>query len=158
MIYNDLLDVGALEQYAAAMNARASRIGTKGRLSAADLRDRILRSGGRCEWCAVNLVGAEFELDHVLSLKQGGANAAENLVVACPGCNRRKGRKHPARFAAEIHRRTGRETQLTASLFQRYGIEKARQGSLFDRDSQPPSSAAGAPVAIDEIPPYTWVD
>ena len=82
MIYHDLLDEGALERYAAALNSRAGR--ARGRLSAGELRDRILESGGRCEWCGTNLVKAKFELDHVLSLGHGGANSAANLVVACP--------------------------------------------------------------------------
>ena len=129
MIYQDWLDEGALERYAAALNARAGR--ARGRITADLLRDRILESGGRCEWCGTSLVNAEFELDHVLSLRQGGANTAANLVVACPDCNRRKGRKHPARFAAEIYRETGRSTELLIRLFQRYGLDPAQQLPLF---------------------------
>ena len=76
MNYQDRLAEGALAKYAAALNSRASQAGLPGRLTAEGLRDRILESGGRCEWCHVDLVDAEFELDHVLSLKQGGVNEA----------------------------------------------------------------------------------
>ena len=95
MIYQDDLEFAALRLYAKALNDRAKESRVPGRLSAADLRDRILASGGRCEWCARNLVGAEFELDHVISLSQRGANSPANLAVACPDCNRRKADKHP---------------------------------------------------------------
>ena len=156
MIYQDLLDESALESYAAALNSRAGA--RRGRLTANLLRDRILESGGRCEFCAVNLVNAEFELDHVLSLRQGGANSAANLVVACPDCNRRKGRKHPARFAAEIYRETGRRTELLTRLFQRYGSDPARQLSLFAEASPEAAPAIDAEIEVRDVPPYTWVD
>ncbi|MCY3781743.1 MAG: HNH endonuclease signature motif containing protein [Chloroflexi bacterium] len=152
MIYQDILDAGALEQYAAALNSRARRSRARGRLLAADLRDRILESAGCCEWCGLSLVSAEFELDHVLSLKQGGMNAATNLVVACPDCNRRKGQKHPARFAAEIHQETGRATALVQRVFDLYGLERARQMPLF----------GAAPKELEnrrmEAPQLSWTD
>lgn len=156
MIYEDLLDESALESYAAALNSRAGT--ARGRLTANLLRDRILESGGRCEWCAVNLVNAEFELDHVLSLRQDGSNSAANLVVACPDCNRRKGRKHPARFAAELYRETGRRTELLTRLFQRYGLDPAQQLPLFTEASPEAASAIDAGVEVSKVPPYTWVD
>lgn len=158
MIYQDLLDQGALEQYAAALNARARRVGASGRLTADGLRDRILQSGGRCEWCDVSLLMAEFELDHVLSLKRGGANVAANLVLSCPDCNRRKGQKHPARFAAEIYRETGRETGLIGRVFERYAIDAARQLTLFAEDTRVLSIAVEADGALNERPPYIWAD
>lgn len=156
MNYQDRLAEGALEKYAASLNSRAARAGLPGRLTAEGLRDRILESGGRCEWCDLDLVDAEFELDHVLSLKQGGANAARNLVLSCPNCNRRKGQKHPARFAAEIFRETGRETNLIARLFAQYEIEAAQQLTLFDfaAGTSPPSVDASA--ELTEVPPYNW--
>lgn len=158
MIYQDLLDEVALERYAAALNSRAGRARVNGRLKADGLRDRILESRGRCEWCGLSLVNAEFELDHVLSLRQGGANSAANLVVACPDCNRHKGQKHPARFAAEIYRETGRRTELLTRLFQRYGLDPAQQLPLFAEEAREPSLAIDAGVEVSEVPPYTWVD
>ena len=158
MIYQDRLDEGALEKYAAALNSRAGRAGWNGRLTAAGLRDRILESGGRCEWCDVDLVDAEFELDHVLSLKQGGANKAENLILSCPDCNRRKGQKHPARFAAEIYRETGRETGLIARLFARYEIEAARQLALFDSASGSSAPSLDLSAETPGLPRYNWTN
>ena len=133
MIYQDNLDENALEQYASALNARARRVNAGGRLSAGDLRDRILSSGGRCEWCGASLVDGEFELDHVVSLKQRGSNDGQNLAVACPDCNRRKGQKHPARFAAEIYDETGGKTELLDRVFSHFGVAPVKQSNLFER-------------------------
>lgn len=158
MNYQDMLDEGALAQYAAALNARAKRAGARGLLDAAGLRDRILSSAGRCEWCDISLVKAEFELDHVLSLKRGGSNVAANLVLSCPDCNRRKGQKHPARFAAEIYRETGRETGFIARLFKRYALDAARQLTLFaDEMGDAPAPIEAGPD-YDKRPPYRWAD
>ena len=154
MIYQDDLDFAALRLYARALNDRAKENMASGRLSAIDLRDRILESGGRCEWCERNLVGAEFELDHVISLSQRGANAPANLAVACPDCNRRKADKHPARYAVEIYSETGKRTKLIARIVAHYELETSRQLSLFadeGEDTQPEPNA-------NEPPPYRWTD
>ena len=137
MIYQDNLDKGALENYAAALNARTKASGAKGRLKAPDLRSRILESGGRCEWCGVGLLGKEFELDHVVSLRQRGSNSPANLVVACRDCNRRKGHKHPTRFAAEIYSETGQKTQLVARIFGQFGIDAgAAKGAIRESEAR----------------------
>ena len=155
MIYQDNLDASALEQYASALNARARQANAQGRLSAAELRDRILSCRGRCEWCGASLAGCEFELDHVISLNKQGGNAAANLAVACPDCNRRKGRKHPARFAAEIYRETGRTTELVTRIFQHFAMQPLQQSSLF----KPEDCASPDEIALDEMSParpYRW--
>lgn len=158
MIYQDLLDEGALQRYAAALNSRAGRLGAAGRLSVDSLRDRILESGGRCEWCAVSLIKAEFELDHVLSLRQGGSNVAANLVVSCPDCNRRKGQKHPARFAAEVYGETGVETGLIGRVVARYGLQAARQKTLFADEPRDLSPVIDDGKGAREVTPYRWKD
>ena len=158
MIYQDLLDQGALQRYAAALNSRAGRLGAKGQLSVDGLRDRILESGGRCEWCGDSLIKSEFELDHIMSLRRGGSNVAANLVVSCPDCNRRKGQKHPARFAAEIYRETGVETGLIGRLVARYDLQAARQKALFADDPRDLSAAIDDGIAAREVPPHRWKD
>ena len=155
MIYQDNLDASALEQYASALNARARQANAQGRLSAAELRDRILSCRGRCEWCGTSLAGCEFELDHVISLNKQGGNSAANLAVTCPECNRRKGRKHPARFAAEIYRETGRTTELVTRIFQHFAMLPLQQSSLFQREE----CASPDEIALDEMSParpYRW--
>jgi len=156
VIYQDLLDARLLASYTAAMNARAGAARAPGRLTVDGLRDRILESGGCCEWCGCSLVNAAFELDHILSLSRGGANKASNLVLSCPDCNRKKGQKHPARFAAEIHHRTGRKTALVRRVLERYGIEPAKQNALFTVETREPEKPNDTQGGQLEPAPYTW--
>lgn len=57
------------------------------------LRDEVVRRAGeRCEYCQLSQVGQEatFHLDHVVPRAAGGANAVENLALACVSCSLRK--------------------------------------------------------------------
>ena len=155
MIYQDRLDLRELERYAAALNARAKRAGAPGRLTAVLLRDRILESGGRCEWCGLRLVNNLFELDHVVSLNQQGLYAPRNLVVACPNCNRRKSQKHPARFAAEIYNETGGKTALVDAILKWHHIQPAKQMPLFETDSTIYETRIDIDEDAPSVPPYT---
>ena len=152
MKYQDHLDSAALEQYASALNARAKQARARGRLGAADLRHRIWESGGRCEWCGKPVVNADFELDHIISLKQRGSNTAENLAVACPDCNRQKGQKHPARFAAEISLKARRKTALVVRVLQHYAMEPFEQAPLFAE----PEALAENQSDHPDAPQYRW--
>ena len=157
MNYQDHLDSAALEQYASALNARAKAARASGRLSASDLRDRILESGGMCEWCGSSLLNAAFELDHIISLKQRGANTAENLAVACPDCNRQKGQKHPARFAAEISLTRPGKTALVKRILRYYAMESLEQASLFaEPASQRESAGEYSRDNTGGQPHYRW--
>ena len=154
MIYQDMLVEAELAQYAADLNGRARQSGAPGRIDIEALRDRILACGGRCEWCGVSLVAVEFELDHVISLKGGGGHSPANLAVACPECNRRKGQKHPARFAAEIYSETGRRTTLLERVFAHFALDPTEQLSLFDE--RPESAKVSAAPEPAEQPHYRW--
>lgn len=52
-----------------------------------------LRSGDRCEYCLIpeSVSFATLEVDHVIAEKHGGQTTLENLALACPLCNQRKG-------------------------------------------------------------------
>ncbi len=154
MIYQDILDNRALQSYLADLNARARKCGAPGKLDVAGLRDRILASSGRCEWCGERLVQGPFELDHVVSLNQGGPNTTGNLVVACPDCNRRKGQKHPARFAAEIFNSTGRRTILVDKILRRFMLEPREQLPLFAADQR--AEDLSDTRDHDDQPRYRW--
>ncbi|MCY4466544.1 MAG: HNH endonuclease signature motif containing protein [Chloroflexi bacterium] len=158
MIYKDHLDFAALRQYASALKERATLAGAAGEVSATMLRDRILESGGRCEWCGRNLVGAEIELDHVVSLAQGGGNTPVNLVVACPDCNRRKSQKHPARFAVEIFSETGVRTDLVARVLAHYRVEASRQLPLFSAATDTGMRESEQDSDAESPPQYRWED
>ncbi|MBI3177574.1 MAG: HNH endonuclease [Chloroflexi bacterium] len=51
------------------------------------------RADSRCEYCRSDerLCGVPFEIDHVIPLSADGQTVPENLALACPSCNRRKG-------------------------------------------------------------------
>lgn len=134
MIYQDSLDLNELKQYAAAINARARSINAVGIITAEELRSIILESGGMCQWCGTNLVHQVFEIEHVMTLSRGGVNAASNLVVSCPTCNRKKAEKHPARFALELVAEIGTITPFLQRVFDHYGEEPKFQPSLIQPD------------------------
>jgi hypothetical protein len=50
-------------------------------------------AGSRCQYCRMHesLQGATFHIEHVVPRCKGGASDLQNLVLACPGCNLRKG-------------------------------------------------------------------
>lgn len=53
-----------------------------------------------CRWCGEDTRPRVRHIDHVIPLARGGADSVENLCVACPDCNMRKGSKLPEEFAA----------------------------------------------------------
>jgi hypothetical protein len=158
MKYQDRLDSEALAQYATWLNARAKAVGAVGTLDATLMRDRILESAGRCEWCNADLVGVGFELDHIVSLKQGGSNEPGNLGVACPSCNRRKARKHPVRFAAEIYSESGQRTKLIALLLETCDVDAGRQMKMFAETPPVIDNSIDIEEDLSPISPYNWTD
>ncbi len=157
MKYQDELDSRALAQYASWLNARAKGAGAAGKLDAALLRDRILESGGRCEWCDADLVGIGFELDHIVSLKRGGSNEPGNLRVACAPCNRRKAKKSPRQFASEIYSESGLKTKLVASLLENCDVDAGRQIAMFDETTATDNSI-DVEDDLSPVSQYNWTD
>lgn len=51
------------------------------------------RANFRCEYCCIHEedLFLSFGIDHIIPLKHGGDNHAENLAYACPHCNQHKG-------------------------------------------------------------------
>lgn len=51
------------------------------------------RADYRCEYCLVHQDDAVFnhEIEHIISIKHGGATESDNLAFACIYCNRNKG-------------------------------------------------------------------
>jgi 5-methylcytosine-specific restriction endonuclease McrA len=59
-----------------------------------DIRELVrLRADRLCEYCLLHEDDSLFihQIDHIISIKHGGAAVAENLALACIVCNRRKG-------------------------------------------------------------------
>ncbi|HWD91188.1 MAG TPA: HNH endonuclease signature motif containing protein [Verrucomicrobiae bacterium] len=51
------------------------------------------RAGNRCEYCRLsqNFSALRFHLEHITARQHGGADSPDNLALACPECNFRKG-------------------------------------------------------------------
>ena len=62
-------------------------------MDAATRRQVRQRAGGRCEYCRLpqDYSALRFHIDHVVATQHGGADSPQNLALACPECNRRKG-------------------------------------------------------------------
>jgi 5-methylcytosine-specific restriction endonuclease McrA len=157
MRYDDILTDEQLHRYTQQFNLRARKYNQPA-LPLALIRDRILESAGQCEWCGDNLVGKDFELDHVVSLRQGGQHQANNLVVACPDCNRRKAEKAPLQFALEIVARKGKTTPWVQKLLEQHEVQAYTQRSLFDDDPKPNDKAESSEEDTDfgDVRPYRW--
>ncbi len=64
------------------------------RLVSKALRQQVAaRAVFRCEYCLVpeRFLATTFHVDHVRSIKHGGATVLDNLAFACPHCNQNKG-------------------------------------------------------------------
>ena len=62
-------------------------------ISATLRRTVVERAGGCCEYCRIRQDDrlAGFEIDHIIAVKHGGKDVAQNLCHACGPCNRFKG-------------------------------------------------------------------
>ncbi len=60
-------------------------------------REIFRRDDYRCQYCGAAV--SRLTIDHVIPRHRGGAHRWDNLVTACPPCNRRKG----GRLASEAH-------------------------------------------------------
>ena len=60
----------------------------------AGLRELVRRRAGNCcEYCLLPQEVSElrFHIEHIIPRQHGGEDEAENLALACPECNLRKG-------------------------------------------------------------------
>lgn len=53
------------------------------------------RDKGKCQYCGNKVARPEATYDHVLPRAQGGKTEWTNIVIACMGCNQRKGNRTP---------------------------------------------------------------
>ena len=54
----------------------------------------LQRDDFTCRYCGVSAPTAHLEIDHVLSLQDGGTDDPANLITACYSCNRGKEAYH----------------------------------------------------------------
>lgn len=86
-----------LVRLAGAMNAKALRLGVRGRVTATELAQIQIESEDLCFYCGIEVPADGGSFDHVVPYKLGGVNLPENIVRSCWSCNRTKGwAKNPA--------------------------------------------------------------
>lgn len=75
----------------------------QGELQGYEVREYLLEKWKRkCSYCGK--MGCPLEIEHVVPRSRGGSNRVSNLVLACEGCNKKKGTKTAAEFGyPEIH-------------------------------------------------------
>jgi 5-methylcytosine-specific restriction endonuclease McrA len=74
-------------------------------------REVLRRDNYTCQYCGNQVSG--LTLDHVIPRHRGGQHTWENIVAACPACNRRKGGRTPQEAGMPL-RRMPREPQPSA--------------------------------------------
>lgn len=85
---------------------RAEKHGAAGTFDKWDVSIRLSKQNFLCHYCLQALIlhgQGKYQIDHFIPLSRGGSNYANNLVIACPGCNNTKADKmpweyRPARF------------------------------------------------------------
>ena len=58
-----------------------------------DIENILIQQSGRCFYCGNPLY--KYQVDHVIPIVLGGSNSPDNLVLACPHCNKSKGGRLP---------------------------------------------------------------
>lgn len=86
---------------ASGQKRRARKAGVIGQHTAADIHAKLEAQEGRCFYCDQS-IDPHYHVEHMVPLSRGGSNAAENICLACPTCNMRKGRKTASEFMAGL--------------------------------------------------------
>lgn len=94
------------DAYKSKHRSRARKAGVAGSFDSGDVLIRLAKQKEHCHYCGckLELFGPDkFQVDHFIPLSKGGENSMNNIVIACPGCNREKASRmpweyRPARF------------------------------------------------------------
>lgn len=74
-----------------------------------DRADIAALDGWECSYCGILLNESTATVDHILPFAVGGFHCIKNAVLACKGCNHRKGRKTFEEFLSERARKQRRK-------------------------------------------------
>jgi 5-methylcytosine-specific restriction endonuclease McrA len=81
-------------------------------------REVLRRDGYRCQYCGRRT--SQLTIDHVIPRHRGGEHRWDNLVTACPQCNRRKGGRLLSDVRMELMRKPFEPRPTAKYLFGRY--------------------------------------
>ena len=73
----------------------------------------VQRDGPGCVWCGRELWRGDLTLEHVVPRSRGGHMIAENALIACRRCNRRRGSRPVDAYVRELLRE-GAEVDVEA--------------------------------------------
>lgn len=59
---------------------------------------RWAQQRGKCFYCFKSLKGHRINIEHMISMSNRGTNNTNNLVIACPDCNKKKGSRNASRY------------------------------------------------------------
>ena len=85
---------------------------------AVTIEQLIERDGPGCVWCGRDLWRGDLTLEHVVPRSRGGHMTADNALVACRRCNRRRGSRPVDAYVRELLRE-GAEVNLEARASRR---------------------------------------
>ncbi|MFH0911519.1 MAG: HNH endonuclease [Planctomycetota bacterium] len=78
-------------------------------------RNVMTRDNHTCQYCGRKLTDREITLEHVRPVSRGGDHTWENVVLACPMCNKRKGDRTPEQAGMRLLRMPRRPHALFAT-------------------------------------------
>jgi 5-methylcytosine-specific restriction endonuclease McrA len=81
-------------------------------------REVFRRDGYVCQYCGQET--PHLTIDHVVPRHRGGAHSWDNLVAACPACNRRKGGRMPQEAQMHLRHRPAEPQPSAGYLFARH--------------------------------------
>jgi 5-methylcytosine-specific restriction endonuclease McrA len=70
------------------------------------------RDHGKCQYCSQKVARPEATYDHVVPRTQGGKTVWDNIVIACMGCNQKKGGRTPTQAKMTLKTRPVRPKKL----------------------------------------------
>lgn len=73
-------------------------------------RNLMLRDGGECQYCGVNVSLKTGTMDHVIPRSRGGTHTWDNVVLACSKCNQKKADKMPEAFYLKLKKKPATPT------------------------------------------------
>src|SRR4051812_31374304 len=68
------------------------------------VEELIERDGAACVWCGRELWRRDLTREHLVPRSRGGHLTAENAVLACRGCNKRRGSRPVDAYVRELLR------------------------------------------------------
>jgi 5-methylcytosine-specific restriction endonuclease McrA len=82
------------------------------------------RDSGKCQYCGTRVARPEATYDHVMPRSKGGQTTWENIVIACLGCNQKKGGRTPEQAGMKLLSKPVRPKRLPDSFRMTFAWKK----------------------------------